>query len=932
MSFGRELQDFVNGFQGGWRLVNQSREVKARADAWNEKTRESREKNAYVNSAIAEGEKQPLPSMTARDTTATPQPLETPATSTKPVNDQEVVPQFRRGGRMPMPWEAGGERFAIPEDETAYTGGEDETFQPIGDTVREERPSAPAPTRALRRGALPEYPPERDELPSARSIVGDNPGRGGPPRPYRDPDQTAIDIGRNARMERSLRRGVPTPDSPSAIGAADIVGQNPGRGGAPYPTEPYRTGTEEGPYDRGALPVGSDAEAAPATRTSEVPTPAVPVDGPTPAKPAGRPGGGTGGARPKPAGRTGGNPPAGAVDEMLVSEQEIRANNMTPQQVTELNEARKAARRMSASRGEDPNANIQRRPLAVSPEDGYAAVDSAVGFLTKQFGIGSQAGALPMPSDRANTGQGLRRLLMGDGAASPQEVRAVEGAVDPNGELSRARRVMLALGATHRYYLEHGDPVKAKRAAASLLQYYQLNASRLGAIARSAYEAGDVTGAVKAATEAYNMTPDGKELEAKVDPRGIVKYRVSDIATGKPVAQGQGPAGQLLGQALQNANPLSYLQQAAGVRAAGRSGGGGGRKAAGPSAAGGDPGAEAEYRKAMGVLNNSDASDEDKAAAKEAARAAYDKLFASTSVGRGKGDSSRTYALGARGITHPDAARPGGATPAGKGDAKERATAQADASMTAINEADTRLANTMAGVKKDRTPAVDTSMPRSESTATEVARRSNKVPDASLEEMGAARGQFDAQRADIGYKRAPGRKEFDNANKYGERITPYNEAYDSVLKEGRIDDNGQVDPRQERKVEPNQRRAFMDIVDRVAAKNDVNPETVVRVLDSMANNIRGPAPQVDPRTGAVVYNGQRFIMDGQSLAQLAAMRGAAVKKYRDTLALRQRETEQMNAQQAQQAEQDRALRGRMRDQIEGGSGRGLRDTMMDEDR
>ena len=904
MSFGRELKDFVAGFGAGWKLVDSARDTQYRAEARDKRLGIDRAKDKYVNDFVEKEERKSLPVSTE---TIKPQTVEQP--DIKPVEAVPVEqPSFAGGGRAVaynmdesrMPRRARYKPGVVPEDETAYEGGEDETFMPIGsaETVRDERPSAPAPVRVLRRGALPTYP-EDVKRPTNIDITGPNPGRG--------------------REDRIMA----APDPAPAVGPADIVGINPGRGRppesmpgrgrAPY-IEPYSAGTGEGPYrgvparqepgyhagtgegpyyspEREPIEPSHVGTGTGPYDNSEVPTEAIPTQAAT--KPAGKPGGGSGGARPQAAGRSGqARAKQGAVptepDTMLVSPEEIRANNMTPGQVTELNEARKAAQRMSISRGEDPNQNIQRRTLNVTLADGGNAVDSAVGFLSKVFGAGRTAGAVPTPADGAANSQAIRRWMSGEGAAPAAEVQAAERAVDPNGELSQARRVMLTLGATHRYYLEQGEPEKAKRAAASLLQYYQLNAGRLAAIAKVAYANGDVTGAVKAATAAYNTTPDGNELTAKVGPNGTVAYRVTDIASGKPVAQGQGPAGQLLAQALQNANPMSYLTQAAGVRAARAAGGGGGRKAAG-APAGGTALNEAlnAVREAQAAYDaNPDSSDAK--ARLDAAIAAYRKVPLA-----GKG--SPEFALKSRedmlakatgGGAASGAGGGGGSKGGGAGTAEERAAAKADAELKAINDTDDRLLRTLEGVKKDNTPAVDTSMPRSESTATEIARRSNKIPDAPIEEISKQRERFDDMRADI----SAGKSSFDMKSSDRNSLSKeLNEVFGD-LETGPLARATEVDPKtKERKLKGTIGQGDVDNLKRwayaTASANNMPVDTAAKVAVALAD-VDPANPSTAPnfavqRDGTVrLANGMTVRLGSETLKDILLWRRRKIAEMR----------------------------------------------------
>jgi hypothetical protein len=127
--------------------------------------------------------------------------------------------------------------------------------------------------------------------------------------------------------------------------------------------------------------------------------------------------------------------------------------------------------------------------------------------------------------------------MKGYGAAPDQVMRQVLDKVDPDRTRPPAERNMLAMGTVYRFYMDQGEPEKAKAAANSMVQYYRTISSRFLAVSQAAAEEGDLDEASKAAIAAYANIPNGRDLDIEKMEDGKFKVSVTDAKTGKKIVQ-----------------------------------------------------------------------------------------------------------------------------------------------------------------------------------------------------------------------------------------------------------------------------------------------------------------------------------------------------------------------------------------------------------
>lgn len=153
------------------------------------------------------------------------------------------------------------------------------------------------------------------------------------------------------------------------------------------------------------------------------------------------------------------------------------------------------------------------------------ALDQGVRFLTDHFGLKGK-GAVPGKDDGANSEAGSRRFAEGEGAATRQEVAAIDDKIDPERQLSEGDRQMQRISKTMQWYLSQGRKQEASAVAASLMQYGAQRFGQLGSLAGAAYSQYEQTGdpqhldhTLKFLDKAYEMVPDGASFDIAVDPK-----------------------------------------------------------------------------------------------------------------------------------------------------------------------------------------------------------------------------------------------------------------------------------------------------------------------------------------------------------------------------------------------------------------------------
>jgi hypothetical protein len=120
----------------------------------------------------------------------------------------------------------------------------------------------------------------------------------------------------------------------------------------------------------------------------------------------------------------------------------------------------------------------------------------------------------------------------GDG---PLVTQAVLDKVDPKHQLSESQRTMAALSAIWQYHNGRGEPEKAQRAVAAMLQNHRINKARYEALRSAANQGGHPDPGATYAARIYAGVP-GKDL--KIENRnGILVATATDEATGQSISK-----------------------------------------------------------------------------------------------------------------------------------------------------------------------------------------------------------------------------------------------------------------------------------------------------------------------------------------------------------------------------------------------------------
>lgn len=172
----------------------------------------------------------------------------------------------------------------------------------------------------------------------------------------------------------------------------------------------------------------------------------------------------------------------------------------------------------------------QTDPRVVGFDMAHQAVMEGVQYAMKQAGLDKESAI-----DDGSQGAKIANYLKGAGAAPKSLIDQAYQIVDPNNELSESERTMGALGTVYNHYIRQGDSEKAKKAAASIVQYQRRLFSTYASIAQAAAENGDIDNTVEAAVRAYASVPDGRDLKVAKTEDGRYAVQIINEATGEVV-------------------------------------------------------------------------------------------------------------------------------------------------------------------------------------------------------------------------------------------------------------------------------------------------------------------------------------------------------------------------------------------------------------
>lgn len=163
-----------------------------------------------------------------------------------------------------------------------------------------------------------------------------------------------------------------------------------------------------------------------------------------------------------------------------------------------------------------------------------SALHGGIMWLQKNLGLDQSDNAIPDPQAAA---AGKQKLMAGDGAASQDDIKAMAAAVDPQKNLTHSQVMIRGMEKGYEYYMSHGDPDRANKFAAMIIQYSTHEAAKYGDDAIQSLKQGDVLGAAHSLAAGYANLPNGKSAEdVKVNQNGTVNVTETDAVSGKPLA------------------------------------------------------------------------------------------------------------------------------------------------------------------------------------------------------------------------------------------------------------------------------------------------------------------------------------------------------------------------------------------------------------
>jgi hypothetical protein len=202
----------------------------------------------------------------------------------------------------------------------------------------------------------------------------------------------------------------------------------------------------------------------------------------------------------------GGAVPGEPEEETAIHEEEIAATTPAPATPAPAIPERPAPPVTSAG-------NAPKKPVSLGQ-----AIDLGLKHLTGALGLDRSSAAVGPDKDLNNR---RRALIRGDIGANepppnPKEMEQIFKTVDPSGKLDDSLRTIYAMRKGVEFYMTRGQPDKAAKWAAGLIQYSNLVSRQYGIEAVKAGRAGDMEGMVQLAVKSYDAIPDGMSVQAKL--------------------------------------------------------------------------------------------------------------------------------------------------------------------------------------------------------------------------------------------------------------------------------------------------------------------------------------------------------------------------------------------------------------------------------
>lgn len=244
-----------------------------------------------------------------------------------------------------------------------------------------------------------------------------------------------------------------------------------------------------------------------------------------------------------------------------------------------------------------------------------------------------------------------------EGAATKEEIAAINGLIDPEGKLPPEALSSARIAAVYEFYDKKGDPDQGAAMANRLLLADKANSQTRGALAMEAIQNGDLKAGAKLIADAYNVDlPGDMQIQPAVADDGSITAKI--IKGGVTQEEINATPAQLAAMAKEVASGKAYTDQLArlAAEAKARAGAEKAKGKSGGSSRKTESGEAVDTTDLQKQLNNlkrqhaSAESAEEKAAIEDKALTVYNQLSAKVAPTLKKGKSLR-YALEGMGIT-----------------------------------------------------------------------------------------------------------------------------------------------------------------------------------------------------------------------------------------------------------------------------------------
>jgi hypothetical protein len=173
----------------------------------------------------------------------------------------------------------------------------------------------------------------------------------------------------------------------------------------------------------------------------------------------------------------------------------------------------------------------------------------------------------------------------GKGAATPEEIKAIDAKIDPEGKMNASDRAAARYAFVYDHFNQAGEPEKAESLAKRIVLFDKMNSEARGKIAANLINTGNPAEGARILADAYNENiHDGQRIEVTPVQGGNVRFEITK--DGKTIQRGNVTPEQLAAMAAGTATGAEFTRRTAAIAAsAGGGDTGGGEPAPAPAPA-----------------------------------------------------------------------------------------------------------------------------------------------------------------------------------------------------------------------------------------------------------------------------------------------------------------------------------------------------------